>query len=90
VGGLFFWTENQTDVPFPSFHILQVPNLIKNESKEAKNKGRKAQGANMYLTLFFISCFAIITSKFKNLQCRYIMLQLFLILSSFSFYKKKK
>jgi hypothetical protein len=39
------------EVPFPSFHIPQVPNLIKIETEGTKNKGRKAQGANMYLTL---------------------------------------
>jgi hypothetical protein len=44
--------ENWTDVPFPSFHIPQVPNLIKSEIEGAKNKGRKAQGANRYLTLY--------------------------------------
>jgi hypothetical protein len=46
--------ENQTEVPFSSFHIPQVPNLIKSETDGVKNKGRKAPGANMYLTLFFI------------------------------------
>jgi hypothetical protein len=42
------------EVPFPSFHIPQVPNLIKSETEGAKNKGRKAHGANMYLTLIII------------------------------------
>jgi hypothetical protein len=42
------------EVPFPSFHIPQVSNLIKTETKGAKNKGRKAHGANMYLTLKII------------------------------------
>jgi hypothetical protein len=41
----------KTEVPFPSFHIPQVPKLIKSETEGAKNKGRKTQGANMYLTL---------------------------------------
>jgi hypothetical protein len=34
----------------PSFHIPQVPSLIKSETEGAKNKGRKAQGPNIYLT----------------------------------------
>jgi hypothetical protein len=42
------------EVPFSSFHIPQVPNLIKSETEGAKNKGHKAQGANMYLTLYSI------------------------------------
>jgi hypothetical protein len=42
-----------TEVPFPSFHIPQVPNLIKSETEGAKNKGRKAQGCTSYLTLTF-------------------------------------
>jgi hypothetical protein len=39
------------EVSFSSFHIPQVPNLIKSKTEGAKNKGRKAQGANRYLTL---------------------------------------
>jgi hypothetical protein len=58
VGGRLFWTGNQTEVPFPSFHIPQVPNLIKSETEGIKNKGRKAQEANMYLTLNNIMFFS--------------------------------
>jgi hypothetical protein len=43
------------EVPFSSFHIPHVPNLIKIETDVTKNKGRKTHGANMYLTLFFTS-----------------------------------
>jgi len=42
------------EVPFPSFHIPHVPNLIKSETERSKNKGRKAYRANMYLILIFI------------------------------------
>jgi hypothetical protein len=42
------------EVPFPSFHIPHVPNLIKNKTERTKNKDRKAQRANMYLTLNII------------------------------------
>jgi len=45
----------KTEVPFSSFHIPHITNLIKSETEGAKNKGRKAQEANMYLTLFFIN-----------------------------------
>jgi hypothetical protein len=38
------------EVPFLSFHIPQISNLIKSETDGAKNKGRKAHGGNMYLT----------------------------------------
>jgi hypothetical protein len=51
-----------TEVLFPSFHTPPVPNLIKNKTEGAKNKGRKAQGANMYLTLrnmFLISVMGV-------------------------------
>jgi hypothetical protein len=41
---------NWTEVPFSYFHIPQVPNLIKSKTEGAKNKCRKAQEANKYLT----------------------------------------
>jgi hypothetical protein len=39
------------EVPFSSFHIPQVPNLIKSKTDGAKNKGRKTQECIGYLTL---------------------------------------
>jgi hypothetical protein len=47
--------ENWTEVPFQSFHLPQVPNLIKSKTEEAKNKGRKAHGCIGYLTLILIT-----------------------------------
>jgi phosphopantetheinyl transferase len=46
--------RNQTDVPFSSFHIPQVSNLIKNDTERAKNKGSKVHRTNMYLTLILM------------------------------------
>jgi hypothetical protein len=44
----------KTEMVPPSFHIPHIPNLIKSETEGAKNKGRKAHWANMYLTLKFL------------------------------------
>jgi hypothetical protein len=46
--------ENWTEVPFPSFPIPHVPNLLKNKTEGTKNKGRKIHECISYLTLNFI------------------------------------
>jgi hypothetical protein len=43
--------EKWTEVPFLSFHIPQVPPMIKSKTHEAKNKVYKTHGAIMHLTL---------------------------------------
>jgi hypothetical protein len=42
--------EKWIEVPFPSFHIPQVPPMIKSKTQGAKNKVYKPHGASFYLT----------------------------------------
>jgi hypothetical protein len=49
-----FWKEKLTKVLIWSFHKTYISYVMQIETQELKNKVSKTQGAEEYLTLFFI------------------------------------